>query len=90
MSQPAPQVSFPYARPCSGAFTRNARAFVCCSAERFGKTVAAVNDLVRQALRVGRDDWRAAYAAPAGAEAQSRGLGLLQALCRCSAGYAVS
>ena len=31
---------------------------------RFGKTVAAVNDLIRQALRSGREDWRAAYAAP--------------------------
>ena len=31
---------------------------------RFGKTVAAVNDLIREALRRGREDWRAAYAAP--------------------------
>lgn len=31
---------------------------------RFGKTVAAVNDLIRQALRSGREDWRGAYAAP--------------------------
>lgn len=31
---------------------------------RFGKTVAAVNDLIRQALLSGREDWRAAYAAP--------------------------
>lgn len=31
---------------------------------RFGKTVAAINDLIREALRAGRDDWRAAYAAP--------------------------
>lgn len=31
---------------------------------RFGKTVAAINDLIRQALRSGREDWRAAYAAP--------------------------
>ena len=31
---------------------------------RFGKTVAAVNDLLRQALRSGRDDWRGAYMAP--------------------------
>ncbi len=31
---------------------------------RFGKTVAAVNDLIRQALVSGREDWRAAYAAP--------------------------
>lgn len=31
---------------------------------RFGKTVAAVNDLIREALRRGGGDWRAAYAAP--------------------------
>ncbi|MSS28112.1 hypothetical protein FYJ44_08685 [Desulfovibrio sp. PG-178-WT-4] len=31
---------------------------------RFGKTVAAVNDLIREALRRGGADWRAAYAAP--------------------------
>lgn len=31
---------------------------------RFGKTVAAVNDLIRQALRSGRNDWRGAYMAP--------------------------
>lgn len=31
---------------------------------RFGKTVAAVNDLIREALRTTRSDWRAAYAAP--------------------------
>lgn len=31
---------------------------------RFGKTVAAVNDLLRQALRSRRADWRAAYMAP--------------------------
>lgn len=31
---------------------------------RFGKTVAAVNDLIREALRRGGEDWRAAYAAP--------------------------
>ena len=31
---------------------------------RFGKTVAAVNDLIREALRRGNDDWQAAYAAP--------------------------
>lgn len=31
---------------------------------RFGKTVAAINDLIREALRRGGEDWRAAYAAP--------------------------
>lgn len=31
---------------------------------RFGKTVAAINDLIREALRRGGADWRAAYAAP--------------------------
>ena len=31
---------------------------------RFGKTVAAVNDLIREALRRGGPDWQAAYAAP--------------------------
>ncbi len=31
---------------------------------RFGKTVAAINDLIREALRRGGENWRAAYAAP--------------------------
>ncbi len=31
---------------------------------RFGKTVAAINDLLREALQRGGSDWRAAYMAP--------------------------
>ncbi len=31
---------------------------------RFGKTVAAINDILREALRRGGHDWRAAYMAP--------------------------
>ncbi len=31
---------------------------------RFGKTVASINDLIRQAMRSGKSDWRAAYMAP--------------------------
>jgi len=31
---------------------------------RFGKTVAAINDLLRQAIIDGRSDWRGAYLAP--------------------------
>ena len=52
---------------------------------RFGKTVAAVNDLIREALRRGREDWRAAYAAPFLGQAKAVvffilvvGIGLLQ------------
>ena len=65
MSQPAPHV-IPYTpRPLQWRFHEERSRFcVLLCHRRFGKTVAAVNDLVRQALRVGRDDWRAAYAAP--------------------------
>lgn len=65
MSQPAPHV-IPYCpRPLQWRFHEERTRFcVLLCHRRFGKTVAAVNDLVRQALRVGRHDWRAAYAAP--------------------------
>ena len=65
MSQPAPHV-IPYTpRPLQWRFhEQRSRFCVLLCHRRFGKTVAAVNDLVRQALRVGREDWRAAYAAP--------------------------
>lgn len=62
MSQPAPHV-IPYCpRPLQWRFHEERTRFcVLLCHRRFGKTVAAVNDLVRQALRVGRHDWRAAY-----------------------------
>ena len=65
MSQLTPHV-IPYSpRPLQWRFHEERSRFcVLLCHRRFGKTVAAVNDLVRQALRVGRDDWRAAYAAP--------------------------
>ena len=65
MSQSVPHV-IPYCpRPLQWRFHEERTRFcVLLCHRRFGKTVAAVNDLVRQALRVGRHDWRAAYAAP--------------------------
>jgi len=65
MSQPEPHI-IPYSpRPLQWRFHEERSRFcVLLCHRRFGKTVAAINDLVRQALRVGRDDWRAAYAAP--------------------------
>ncbi len=38
---------------------------------RFGKTVAAINDLLREALRQGKSDWRAAYMAPYSTQAKN-------------------
>ena len=59
-------VTIPYRpRPLQRRFhDERTRFCVLLCHRRFGKTVAAVNDLVRQALRTERKDWRAAYAAP--------------------------
>ena len=59
-------VTIPYKpRPLQRRFhDERTRFCVLLCHRRFGKTVAAVNDLVRQALRTERKDWRAAYAAP--------------------------
>lgn len=56
----------PYApRPLQRRFHEQRTRFcVLLCHRRFGKTVAAVNDLIREALRRGGEDWRAAYAAP--------------------------
>lgn len=56
----------PYApRPLQWRFHQQRTRFcVLLCHRRFGKTVAAVNDLLRAALRTSRADWRAAYAAP--------------------------
>lgn len=56
----------PYApRPLQRQFHEQRTRFcVLLCHRRFGKTVAAVNDLIREALRRGKADWRAAYAAP--------------------------
>ena len=56
----------PYApRPLQWRFHQQRTRFcVLLCHRRFGKTVAAVNDLLRAALRTSRTDWRAAYAAP--------------------------
>lgn len=52
-------------RPLQWQFhSRRTRFCVLLCHRRFGKTVAAINDLLRAALRSGRSDWRAAYAAP--------------------------
>ncbi len=59
-------VTIPYKpRPLQRRFhDERTRFCVLLCHRRFGKTVAAVNDLVRQALRTERKDWRAAYDAP--------------------------
>ena len=56
----------PYApRPLQRRFHEERTRFcVLLCHRRFGKTVAAVNELIREALRQGKPDWRAAYAAP--------------------------
>lgn len=52
-------------RPLQWQFhSQRTRFCVLLCHRRFGKTVAAINDLLRAALRSGRNDWRAAYAAP--------------------------
>ncbi len=55
-------------RPLQWQFHEERRRFcVLLCHRRFGKTVAAINDLLREALRSGhngRSDWRAAYMAP--------------------------
>lgn len=52
-------------RPLQWRFheTRSRFCVMICH-RRFGKTVAAINDLLRQAVRDGRSDFRAAYMAP--------------------------
>ena len=59
-------IAIPYApRPLQLRFHEERTRFcVMICHRRFGKTVAAVNDLIRQAIRSGRPDWRAVYAAP--------------------------
>ena len=56
----------PYApRPLQRQFHEQRTRFcVLLCHRRFGKTVAAINDLIREAVRTDKPDWRAAYAAP--------------------------
>lgn len=59
-------ILLPYSpRPLQRLFhdTRSRFCVMICH-RRFGKTVAAINDLLRQAVRDGRKDYRAAYMAP--------------------------
>ena len=67
------KVTIPYTpRPLQRRFhDERTRFCVLLCHRRFGKTVAAVNDIIRQALRSPRDDWRAAYAAPYFSQAKS-------------------
>ena len=67
------KVTIPYKpRPLQRRFhDERTRFCVLLCHRRFGKTVAAVNDIIRQALRSPRDDWRAAYAAPYFSQAKS-------------------
>ena len=67
------KVVIPYTpRPLQRQFHEQRTRFcVLLCHRRFGKTVAAINDLVRQALRSGKADWRAAYAAPFYSQAKS-------------------
>ncbi len=52
-------------RPLQWEFHENRTRFcVLLCHRRFGKTVAAINDLLREALRTKRSDWRGAYMAP--------------------------
>ncbi len=67
----------PYApRPLQWQFHEHRTRFcVLLCHRRFGKTVAAINDLLRQALRqdcgTGKSDWRAAYMAPFSTQAKT-------------------
>ena len=67
------KIVIPYTpRPLQRQFHEQRTRFcVLLCHRRFGKTVAAINDLVRQALRSGKADWRAAYAAPFYSQAKS-------------------
>ncbi len=58
--------TIPYApRPLQWDFHKKRTRFcVLLCHRRFGKTVAAINDLIREALRSNCHDWRAAYMAP--------------------------
>lgn len=66
-------VTIPYTpRPLQRQFHEQRTRFcVLLCHRRFGKTVAAVNDLIREALRRNCADWRAAYAAPFYSQAKS-------------------
>lgn len=65
-AQARAQAVIPYTpRPLQWTFHEQRTRFcVLLCHRRFGKTVAAVNDLLREALRRGLPDWRAAYMAP--------------------------
>lgn len=65
MSNPPP-CKVPYCpRPLQKRFHEMRTRFcVMICHRRFGKTVAAINDLLRQAVRDGRSDFRGAYMAP--------------------------
>ncbi len=58
--------TIPYTpRPLQWQFHKTRTRFcVLLCHRRFGKTVAAINDLIRQALLSQKSDWRAAYMAP--------------------------
>ncbi len=59
-------------RPLQWDFhTQRTRFCVLLCHRRFGKTVAAINDLIRQALSSHCNDWRAAYMAPYLGQAKS-------------------
>ncbi len=66
-------ITIPYIpRPLQWQFhTKRTRFCVLLCHRRFGKTVAAINDLIRQALRSHCNDWRAAYMAPYLGQAKS-------------------
>ncbi len=61
-----PRITIPYSpRPLQMQFHEHRTRFcVMLCHRRFGKTVAAINDLIRAAIRSGQRDWRAAYMAP--------------------------
>ena len=67
------KVVLPYTpRPLQWRFHEERTRFcVLLCHRRFGKTVAAINDLIREALRRGGADWRSAYAAPFYGQAKS-------------------
>jgi len=61
-----PDITIPYTpRPLQLKFHDERKRFcVMICHRRFGKTVAAINDLIRRAIRSGKRDWRAGYVAP--------------------------
>jgi phage terminase large subunit len=66
-------IALPYKpRPLQRVFHQERTRFcVMLCHRRFGKTVAAINDLIREAVRTGKPDWRAAYAAPYAGQAKA-------------------